>query len=113
MKKILFSGIMFYRRWISPVLPGSCRFYPTCSAYAMEAVDKYGALKGSVKAAGRIMRCHPWHPGGYDPVSKIPKPESEEFVSQDEDVRNNKQPGVGRDKIISAPRAPRPAHLEQ
>lgn len=68
MKKILIAGIAFYRRWMSPAFPGSCRFYPTCSAYAMEAVNQYGALKGSARAAVRILKCHPWHPGGYDPV---------------------------------------------
>jgi len=57
-----------YQRFISPALPPSCRFYPSCSTYALEAVGKYGLLKGSWLAAWRLMRCHPFHPGGVDPV---------------------------------------------
>lgn len=57
-----------YQRFISPALPPSCRFYPSCSTYALEAVAKYGLLKGSYLAARRLMRCHPFHPGGVDPV---------------------------------------------
>ena len=50
------------------MLPSACRFYPTCSVYAMQAVEKYGALKGGYLAVKRILKCHPFHPGGYDPV---------------------------------------------
>lgn len=57
-----------YQLLISPVLPPSCRFTPTCSAYAMEAVARHGALAGSWLAVRRICRCHPWNEGGYDPV---------------------------------------------
>jgi putative membrane protein insertion efficiency factor len=60
--------IRFYRYFISPVMPGECRFYPTCSKYALEAVEKHGAVRGSIISVMRIMKCHPWHPGGYDPV---------------------------------------------
>ncbi|MHC4393713.1 MAG: membrane protein insertion efficiency factor YidD [Planctomycetota bacterium] len=55
-----------YKRWLSPLLPRSCRFEPTCSDYARLAIVKYGALRGVFKAAGRILRCHPFHPGGVD-----------------------------------------------
>jgi putative membrane protein insertion efficiency factor len=57
-----------YQKLISPFLPASCRFSPTCSNYALQAVDKYGVLKGGWLALRRISRCHPWHPGGHDPV---------------------------------------------
>ncbi|MBR0365181.1 MAG: membrane protein insertion efficiency factor YidD [Clostridia bacterium] len=68
-KRILIFMIGFYRHHISPIKGGgSCRFIPTCSQYALEAIEKYGAVKGSCLAARRIMRCHPLGGGGYDPV---------------------------------------------
>jgi hypothetical protein len=57
-----------YQRWISPMLPPRCRFYPTCSAYAVEALAVHGLLRGTALAAWRLLRCAPWHPGGVDPV---------------------------------------------
>ncbi|MDR1239342.1 MAG: membrane protein insertion efficiency factor YidD [Treponema sp.] len=60
--------IRFYQKAISPHFPSSCRYYPTCSAYACEAVVKYGVFRGLMLAFRRILRCHPFHPGGYDPV---------------------------------------------
>lgn len=69
MKKILLKLIRFYRRGISPLTPSSCRFTPTCSAYAYEAINKYGALKGSWLAFKRLLRCNPFYKGDYyDPV---------------------------------------------
>lgn len=67
-KAVLLAVIRFYRRFISPLKPPSCRFVPTCSEYALEAIQKYGAPRGLWLAIRRIMRCHPFHPGGYDPV---------------------------------------------
>ena len=66
--RLLALPIKFYRRWISPALPPACRFTPTCSAYALQALERHGALRGSWLAIRRIARCHPWHPGGDDPV---------------------------------------------
>ncbi|GAA1801578.1 membrane protein insertion efficiency factor YidD [Planosporangium flavigriseum] len=60
--------IIAYRRWISPALPARCRFYPSCSAYGLEAVTTHGALRGVYLTIRRLLRCHPFHPGGYDPV---------------------------------------------
>ena len=68
MKKFVTSAIRFYKRQISPLSPPRCRYIPTCSEYALEAVEKYGAVKGSWLAAKRILRCNPFHKGGYDPV---------------------------------------------
>ena len=66
--RVLLVPVNFYRRWISPVLPPSCRFEPSCSAYAVEALTTHGALRGSWLTIRRLLRCGPWHPGGYDPV---------------------------------------------
>jgi len=68
MKKILIGLIKLYQKVISPLTPPSCRFYPTCSHYGIEAVEKHGALKGSWLAVRRISKCHPFHEGGFDPV---------------------------------------------
>ncbi|MGI6609027.1 MAG: membrane protein insertion efficiency factor YidD [Limnochordia bacterium] len=69
MGRLLLVLIGLYQKVLSPALPRSCRYYPTCSAYAAEAIRKYGARQGSYMAMRRVLRCHPWHPGGYDPVS--------------------------------------------
>jgi len=68
MKIILIRGIKLYQRFISPLFPNSCRFYPTCSNYAILAIDKYGIVKGSFLAIKRILKCNPFYPGGYDPL---------------------------------------------
>jgi putative membrane protein insertion efficiency factor len=68
LKVFLLFMIRVYQLIISPLTKSSCRFYPTCSHYAMQAVEKHGALKGTRMAVVRIMKCHPFHPGGYDPV---------------------------------------------
>ncbi|MBO5364974.1 MAG: membrane protein insertion efficiency factor YidD [Clostridia bacterium] len=66
MKRLLISVIHGYQRWVSPLKKPCCRFYPTCSQYAILAIQKYGALRGSLKAIWRILRCNPWNPGGVD-----------------------------------------------
>ena len=67
-KSALIALFKLYKAGISPLLPPSCRFVPSCSEYAMEAVERYGAMRGSWKGIRRLLRCHPFHPGGYDPV---------------------------------------------
>ena len=66
--RILAATIRGYKRFVSPVLPASCRFYPTCSSYALTSVERFGAIRGGWLAAKRIVRCNPWNPGGFDPV---------------------------------------------
>ena len=68
MSELLLKLIRFYRKNLSPARPPCCRFVPTCSEYALEAITKYGALKGSWLALRRFLKCHPFHKGGYDPV---------------------------------------------
>lgn len=68
MRALLTSVIHAYRWLISPLIGPTCRFYPSCSAYALEALERHGALRGSWLTVCRLGRCHPWHPGGYDTV---------------------------------------------
>jgi uncharacterized protein len=68
MKKIFIGFIRGYQKFISPLFPPSCRYYPTCSNYAVQAIQKHGAIKGSIMGMTRILRCHPFIKGGYDPV---------------------------------------------
>ncbi|WOV86380.1 membrane protein insertion efficiency factor YidD [Sporosarcina oncorhynchi] len=68
MKSILIGIIKIYQKVISPLTPPTCRFYPTCSHYGIEALQKHGAVKGSWLAVRRISKCHPFHEGGFDPV---------------------------------------------
>jgi putative membrane protein insertion efficiency factor len=68
-KALVIAPIRAYQRWISPAFPRRCKYHPTCSAYAVQAVETYGILRGTVLAAWRILRCNPFSHGGYDPVS--------------------------------------------
>jgi uncharacterized protein len=68
MSKIIISLIIFYQKFISPLKPASCRFYPSCSNYAIQAIQKHGFWKGIFLAIKRVLKCHPFHEGGYDPV---------------------------------------------
>jgi putative membrane protein insertion efficiency factor len=60
--------LRIYKRWVSPLLPSACRFYPTCSEYMMEAIEKHGLARGVAMGLRRLLRCHPFHEGGFDPV---------------------------------------------
>jgi putative membrane protein insertion efficiency factor len=72
MWRLPFILIQLYRRLLSPLLPATCRFHPSCSAYAAEALRRHGLARGGWLGLRRVLRCHPWHPGGFDPVP--PKP---------------------------------------
>ncbi len=83
MKKTLIWLITGYRRFVSPLFPPSCRFTPTCSQYAIESVDRFGTIEGSYRALKRILRCNPFHPGGYDPVPEICDIHRSKIVNED------------------------------
>jgi putative membrane protein insertion efficiency factor len=68
LKTVLIVLIRVYQHYISPLTGPSCRFFPSCSSFALEAISKYGAVRGGLMALGRLSRCHPFNPGGYDPV---------------------------------------------
>jgi putative membrane protein insertion efficiency factor len=91
--RALLAAIGFYSRAISPALPPRCRFYPTCSAYAAEAIATHGALRGTGLALRRLGKCAPWHPGGVDPVPPLP----------------GRSPGTSGDGRSSSPSAPSPS----
>ena len=74
MKRAILAALRFYKAQISPGLPAACRYTPTCSEYAIEAVEHYGALRGSVMAARRVLSCNPFSRGGYDPVPQKAQP---------------------------------------
>jgi uncharacterized protein len=80
-RAVLLAPISLYQRFISPLMPAHCKYYPTCSAYALEAIRTYGALRGLVLASWRLLRCNPWSHGGYDPVERqrlfAPRPSPE------------------------------------
>ena len=69
--RMAMGAVRFYQRWISPLLGDNCRFHPTCSQYMVEALGRFGLLKGLWLGTARILRCGPWHPGGYDPVPEV------------------------------------------
>ncbi|MDD2337340.1 MAG: membrane protein insertion efficiency factor YidD [Geobacteraceae bacterium] len=68
LKRLLITFIVLYQKFVSPYLVNTCRFYPTCSQYSKHSLEKYGLLKGVVLTCVRLLKCHPFHPGGYDPV---------------------------------------------
>ncbi len=67
--KSLVAAVRFYQRFLSPFTGASCRFYPSCSDYSIQALQKHGFFRGILKTAVRLLKCHPYHPGGYDPVT--------------------------------------------
>lgn len=88
MKSLLLLILRGYKLAISPMLGQNCRFYPSCSEYAMEAIREYGAAKGSFMAGKRLCKCHPWHPGGIDLVP----PKSGEKTANDGDEKSTNAP---------------------
>ena len=70
-RRLLQAPIRFYRKFISPLKPPTCRFYPSCSQYALEAIEVHGPVRGLYLAVRRILKCHPFHPGGFDPVPPV------------------------------------------
>lgn len=76
MKVLLLALLRGYKRWLSPLLPPACRFEPTCSVFAMQAIERFGPFRGTWMAAKRLARCQPMHPGGYDPVPELPGAET-------------------------------------
>lgn len=93
MKQLLISGVKAYRLLLSPWLGSSCRFEPTCSAYALQALEQHGALAGSYLTVKRLGRCQPWCAGGCDPVPEAPyKPFSGLLVSRDANPTSPRHP---------------------
>ena len=68
-RRIILACLKFYKSWMSPGLPKACRFYPSCSDYMFQAVERYGVIGGLFRGLRRLLRCHPFHPGGYDPLT--------------------------------------------
>lgn len=114
MKRLLIGGVRTYQLFISPVLGASCRFYPSCSQYAVEALQTHGARYGSWLTARRVLRCHPWHPGGYDPIPEPRKrlnahSESLNLSVENKLMQNNRLPvtvlsgflGAGKTTVLN------------
>jgi putative membrane protein insertion efficiency factor len=93
MKYVLIAFLKLYRKFVSPMYGNVCRFYPSCSAYALEAVQLHGAVRGSWLAVRRLARCHPWNPGGYDPVP--PEDVNQQRGDSDAEVAADAETGSG------------------
>ncbi len=95
MKRVLIALIRFYQKNISSRTPPCCRFTPTCSQYAIVAIERFGAIRGTFMALKRLLKCGPWHPGGYDPVpEKKQKKKCCNHVHEDETERNEKDADI-------------------
>lgn len=94
MKAVALSVLRLYKRWISPLLAPSCRYVPTCSEYATEAIERYGVARGGIKATWRLLRCHPFVKGGLDPV-----------ISVKDDGGLHQNNSVSMDRVIEIDRA--------
>ena len=92
MQRLLIWLLEGYKHWVSPVLPSACRFHPTCSVYARDAIQMHGAWRGTWLAVKRLFRCHPFHPGGLDPV---PRPPGVEGVTEDDPGSSSAHSGHG------------------
>jgi putative membrane protein insertion efficiency factor len=101
MKKILTFLIKGYHKHISPLLPQACRFYPTCSMYAIEAIERFGAIRGSLLATYRILRCNPFCRGGYDPVPEKFTFKRQEFKPEDLEENEEQEPVALLDEEIA------------
>src|SRR5512137_1248135 len=86
-RRVVIGCIRFYQRFISPVTPPSCRFYPTCSSYALTSVERFGVLRGGWMGICRIARCNPFNPGGYDPVPETLHRHTHDHAPQNEEER--------------------------
>lgn len=89
MRKIFIGLIRIYQYAISPYLPPSCRYTPTCSSYSVEAINRFGIFRGGWMAIRRVTRCHPWHEGGYDPVPGSNEADSEQGISDRGNLHSN------------------------
>jgi uncharacterized protein len=102
-KYVLVGLIKAWRLLISPLYGNVCRYYPSCSAYALRAVGVHGAIKGTWLAVRRLLRCHPWAPGGYDPVPGTPEFEEEIRDQALRSSRMDSEPGHGQNPVAAAP----------
>jgi hypothetical protein len=94
MKRLLLWTIRGYQLALSPLLPPSCRYYPSCSEYGYQAISRYGALKGGLMAGWRVLRCNPWSIGGYDPVDASDRLAHEQALAEHQ-TQAAKPPAVG------------------
>jgi len=81
-QRVALHLLQAYKRFLSPMFPPACRYVPTCSEYAMEAIDRFGVIRGSAKGLWRLLRCHPFAHGGYDPVVTSPTTNDERLTTQ-------------------------------